>query len=106
MQEAHRHQDISIRMIKIYHKSFVKPLLILFQNSIKSSHFPDILKKSNIILAHKRNDKQLIQNYRPISLLPIFGKIFEKVVFNRIYNFLLNKRLLSPTQFGFRPSDS
>ena len=106
MHEAHRHQDISLRMIKIYHKSFVKSLLILFQNSIKSSHFPDILKKSNVILAHKRNDKQLIQNYRPISLLPIFGKIFEKVVFNRIYNFLLNKRLLNPTQFGFRPSDS
>ena len=114
MHKAHRHQDISIRMIKIYHRSLVKPLLILFQNSIKSSHFPDICLSfflcasiiSDIILAHKKNDKQLIQNYRPISLLPIFGKIFEKVVFNRIYNFLLNKRLLNPNQLGFRPSDS
>ena len=44
--------------------------------------------------AHKENDKKLIQNYRPISLLPIFGKIFEKVVFNKIYNFPLNERLL------------
>ena len=39
-------------------------------------------------------------------MLPIFGKIFEKVVFNRIYNFLLNERLLNPNQFGFRPSNS
>ena len=114
MHKAHRHQDISIRMIKIYHKSLVKPLLILFQNSIKSSHFPGICLSfflcasiiSDIILAHKKNDKQLIQNYRPISLLPIFGKIFEKVVFSRIYNFLLNERLLNPNQSEFRPSDS
>ena len=82
------------------------PLIILFQNSIKSPHFPDIWKKSNIIPVHKKNDKQLIQNYRPISLLPIFGKIFEKVVFSRIYNFLLNERLLNPNQSEFRPSDS
>ena len=54
---------------------------------------------------HKKNDKQLIQNYRPIFLLPVFGKIFEKVVFNRIYDFLLNDRLLNPNQSGFRHSD-
>ena len=54
---------------------------------------------------HKKNDKQLIQNYRPIFLLPVFGKIFEKVVFNRIYDFLLNDRLLNPNQCGFRHSD-
>ena len=61
---------------------------------------------SNIIPADRKNDKQLIENYRPISLLPVFGKIFEKVVFNGIYNFLLNKRLLNPNQSGFRPSVS
>ena len=61
---------------------------------------------SNIIPADKKNDKQLIENYRPISLLPVFGKMFEKVVFNGIYNFLLNQRLLNPNQSGFRPSVS
>ena len=61
---------------------------------------------SNIIPADRKNDKQLIENYRPISLLPVFGKIFEKVVFNGIYNFLLNKRLLNPNQSGFCPSVS
>ena len=43
-------------------KFLVKYLLILFQSSIKSSQFPDIWKKSKIILLHKKNDKQLIQN--------------------------------------------
>ena len=80
--------------------------LIRFQNSIKLSHFSDIWKMSNIIPVHKKNDKQLIQNYRPISLLPIFGKAFKKVVFNRVYNFLLNERLLNPNQSGFRPFDT
>ena len=93
-------------MIKRCDKSLVKPLIILLQNSVKSPHYPDIWKKSNIIPVHNKNDKQLIQNYQPISLLPIFGKIFEKVAFNRIYNFLLNERLLNPNKSGFRPSDS
>ena len=78
INKAHGHNDISIRMIKICDESLLKPLLILFKNSLKLSYYPDIWKKSNIIPAHKKNDKQLLNNYRPISLLPIFGKIFEK----------------------------
>ena len=73
-----------------------KPLLILFKNSLKLSYYPDIWKKSNIIPAHKKNDKQLLNNYWPISLLPSFGKIFEKIIFNRIYDFLLKQKLLNP----------
>ena len=61
---------------------------------------------SSIILVHKKNDKQLVNNYQPISLLPIFGKIFEKVICNQIYSFLLEEKLLNQNQSGFRPSDS
>ena len=71
-------------------KSLTKPLIILFKNSTKSSYYPDIWKRPNIP-EHKNNDEQLVNSYRPISLLPIFGKIFEKITFNRIYNFLLEK---------------
>ena len=106
IHKAHGHDDISIRMIKICDKSLLKPLIILFGNSIESSCYPDIWKRSNIIPVHKKNDKQLVNNYRPISLLPIFGKIFEKIIFNKIYNFLLEENLLNSNQSGFRPSDS
>ena len=106
IHKAHGHDDISIRMIKICVKSLLKPLTILFQNSTKSSCYPVIWKRSNIIPVHKKNDKQLVKNYRPISLLPIFGKIFEKIIFDRLYNFLLQEELLNPNQSGFRPSDS
>ena len=44
-------------------------------------------------------------NYRPISLLPICSKIFEKIIFNEIYNFLLEEDLSNPNQYGVRPGD-
>ena len=81
-------------------------LTISFKNSTKSSYYWDIWKRSIIIPVHKKNDKQLVTNYQPISLLPIFGRIFEKIIFNRIYNFLLEEKLLKPNQSGFRSSDS
>ena len=52
------------------------------------------------------NDKRLVNNYRPISLLPVFGKIFEKTISNKIYNYLSKENLLNPNQSGFRPSHS
>ena len=93
-------------MIKICDKSLVNPLVILFQNSAKLSYYSDIWRRSNIIPVHKKNDKQIVKNYRPISALPIFGKIFEKIIFNKVYHFLLEERLLNPNQSGFRQSDS
>ena len=95
VNKAYSHDDISIRMIKIYDKSLLKTLIILFENSTKSSCYQDIWKKSNIIPVHKKNE-----------MLPIFGKIFEKIIFNRIYDFLLKEGLLNPNQSGFHPSDS
>ena len=60
----------------------------------------------NIVPVHKKSAKQLINNYRPISLLPVFGNIFEKVIYSSIYEFLEKHSLLSERQSGFRPGDS
>ena len=106
INKAHGHDDISIRMIKICDKSLIKPLMLIFKKSIRSSYYPDIWKKSNVIPVHKKNDKRLVNNYRPISLFPVFGKIFEKIIFNKIYNYLSKENLLNPNQSGFQPSDS
>ena len=106
INKAHGHDDISIRMIKICDKSLIKPLMLIFKKSIRFSYYPDIWKKSNVIPVHKRNDKRLVNNYRPISLLPVLGKIFEKIIFNKIYNYLSKENLLNRNQSGFRPSDS
>ena len=50
-------------------------------------------------------NNELVKNDRSISFLPIFGKIFEEIIFNRIHNILIEERLLNPIQVGFRPSD-
>ena len=81
-------------------------MILLFKNSSQSSCYPDIWKRFNIIPAHKKSDKQLVNNYQPISLLPICSKIFEKIIFNKIYNFLLEESLLNSNQSGFHPGDS
>ena len=60
----------------------------------------------NIVPINKKSSKQLLENYRPVSLLPVFGKIFEKVIYSSIYEFLDKNSLLSPKQSGFRPGDS
>ena len=68
--------------------------------------FPDIWKKANVLPVHKKESRQIKKNYRPISLLPICGKIFEKVIFDAIYEHLTDNQLLTPNQSGFRPGDS
>ena len=52
------------------------------------------------------NDKRDFHDYRPISLLPIFSKVFEKIIYNKMYVFFQNEQLLNPNQSGFLPSDS
>ena len=93
-------------MIKLCSKSVVKPVSIIFKNCIDTGTFPDIWKRSNIIPVHKKGDKQIVDNYRTVSLLPIFGKILEKLLFNSIMDFLEENNLLNSNQSGFRSNDS
>ena len=79
--------------------SVILPLRIIFRNILSTAIYPDIWKLANVTPIFKKGDKQLIQNYRPISLLPICGKIFEKIVFNNLYKHRKN-------QSGFQPGDS
>ena len=67
-------------MIKLCAFSISKPLHILFKNSLENECFPSEWKKANIVLAYKKGDKQLINNYRPVSLLPIHAKVFDKTI--------------------------
>ena len=68
--------------------------------------YPTQWKKANIIPVHKKGCKQNKCNYSPISLIPIFGKIFEKLLFDAIYNHLSKHELITPHQSGFRHGES
>ena len=79
---------------------------MIFDSSMKHGSFPEAWKRANVVPIHKKNSKNLKINYRPISLFPIFGKIFEKLIFDSLYEHLNVNSLLNPNQSGFRPGDS
>ena len=93
-------------MIKICSQSLTLPLKIIVEHSIKKGKFPEIWKKTNAVPVYKREDKMLVKNYRPISLLPIFGKMFERVIYKSLFNYFQSNRLFTPAQSGFLPGDS
>ena len=68
--------------------------------------FPLNGKKANVVPGHKKGDKQILKNFRPISLLPIAGKIFERLFYDRVFEFFIENNLISKNQSGFRPGDS
>ena len=55
---------------------------------------------------HKKEDKMLVKNCHPISLLPIFGKIFERVIYNSLFNYFQSNKFFTLSQCGFLPGDS
>ena len=104
--KSHGHDNIPIRIIKIFGHSISNPLFKIYSNCIKSGYFPKEWKKGNIIPVYKKNEKNLIKNYRPISLLPICGKIFEKLIFDNLYNYIFSNNFISDKQSGYRRGDS
>ena len=93
-------------MLKLCASEVATPLQIIFQDCINCGIFPDCWKYANVQPIHKKNNRQIKSNYRPISVLPICGKILEKIVFDQVYAFLDVNNLLSKKQSGFRPGDS
>ena len=63
-------------------------------------------KKGNNVPIDKKGEKQILKTYHPASLLPICGKIFERLIFNELFNFLVENNLISPSHSGFKPGDS
>ena len=66
-------------MIKICGESIEFPLKLIFESALKFGVYPDKWKKANVIPVHKKDSKSLLTNYRPISLLPVCGKILKNV---------------------------
>ena len=104
--KAHGWDGISIRMIKMCEQTITIPLIIIFKKALLTGIYPDNWKRGNIVPVHKKESKNFVKNYRPISLLPICGKIFEKLIYNALFQFLKSNELLAKSQSGFLPGDS
>ena len=98
--------DWSVRMIKLRGKSITYSLKLIFEVSLQEGTFPSCWKKANVVPVHKKEDKNLLKNYRPISFLSIFGKIFERILFIDLFNYFDKNQFLTKCQPEFLPGDS
>ena len=77
VNKAHEHDGISVRMIKMCDESMVQPVSLIFRGCIDTGVYPDTWKKSSTVPVHKKGDKQIVNNYRLLSLLPIYNRVIE-----------------------------
>ena len=83
-------------------KEYIKPLTYVINKSFETGKFPNLLKIAKIIPIFKSDDKTMVSNYRPISVLLVFAKVCEKIMANHLLEFLNSNNTLYKLQFGFR----
>ncbi|XP_057292368.1 uncharacterized protein LOC130618404 [Hydractinia symbiolongicarpus] len=97
---------ISPKFLKIAAPAISSPIAQIINKSFELGKYPSLLKTAKVIPVHKGDSKLDVSNYRPISLLPVVSKIFEKVMFDRLYNFVTKMNLLHSKQYGFQKNKS
>ena len=98
--------DTSIQALKHAEIELIPILTHIIGSSLTQGIFPSSLKCAKVIPLHKGDSKIEISNYRPISLLPTFSKIYERAMHTRIYDFLNRNNLIFASQYGFRKGHS
>ena len=98
--------EIATNLIKKVVAHIAEPLSLIINPCLSVGIFPDKLKTAKVCPVFKSGDIMEFNNYRPISLLPSFSKIFEKIIANRLLSFIEKHNILSSTQFGFRKNHS
>ena len=98
--------SILVKLLKLVRSDISRPLACTFDESITLGTFSDELKCAKVIPIHKKGPHTDPSNYRPISLISVFGKLLEKLIFKRLYQCLDNLNTFYPLQFGFRKKHS
>ncbi len=97
---------ITPRLVKDAGPAMAINLSIIFNKCLTSGIFPQSSKTAKVIPVYKADSRMLASNYRPISLLPIFGKLLEKIIFCRITSFVKKYNILYRRQYGFQKAKS
>ena len=100
------YDNIPMSIIKRSIGSISSPLTHIINLSIIHGIVPDELKIARVVPIFKSGDKALFSNYRPISVLPCFSKFLERIIYNRIINYLNDFNVLCDNQYGFRKNRS
>ena len=96
------YDDVNAQVLKLCILDIRQPLYYLCNRSFIEGLFPCEMKTANVLSLYKSGDPMLFNNYRPVSLLCILSKVFEKVMYSRLLNFLNDYKVLICNQFGFR----
>ena len=88
-------------------RDIISPCLTnIINRSLTTGVFPDNLKRARVTPIPKEDDKYNLSNYRPISVLPVFSKVFEKDAYTQLYDYLESNSIQHKQQYGFRAKKS
>ena len=97
---------ISAKVLKVAASTIVPSLTEIFNMSIDTDQFPSEWKAARVIPLFKKGQRSMLDNYRPISILPVVSKVMERILYDQMYEYFNQKNLFSKHQFGFRPYHS
>ena len=103
---AARWDGLKSSMIKHIKESITVPLVHICNRSFVTGIFPSELKIANVVPIYKSGDEMVFSNYRPVSVLPVFSKLLERLVYNRLISHINDNKLLYEYQFGFQKGKS
>ena len=93
--------SVPVKLLKIISNQISVPFCMIINDSFLSGIFPNKLKIAKVIALYKKDSRDNPTNYRPISLLSVFRKLIEKIMYKCLYIFLDSCNILHPLQFGF-----
>ena len=96
MSHSKGYDGISTEHLKLINKDISKCLTLIINQSLNSGIFPGKLKIAKVTPIFKKGDKQIITNYRPISVLPVISEIFETLIHEQLSEYFVTNNLFSP----------
>ena len=106
VSKSKRHDGVSSELLKLINYYISNCITLIINQSLTSCIYPDSLKVAKVTSIHKKDDKKIISNYRPISVLPAISIVFENVIFDQLSEYFVTNNLFSPLQYGFRKISS
>ncbi len=100
------HDSISNKLLKQTIVDIIEPITHIINLSLSTGIVPNEMKIAKVIPIHKSSDPSILKNYRPVSLLPVFSKILEKIVYSKLISFFTANSVLYKHQYGFRQKHS
>ena len=98
--------NISNKLLKHIKSEIIKPLTLIINQTLNTGTFPEKLKTAKVLPIYKKGENYLLENYRPISILPSISKVFERIIHKQLFNYFTENKIFYENQYGFRSQHS